>query len=104
MSSLPAGYVRAVRVRLTVNFRFAPQPPRANHMTPRRFSIGTITLDEAGPHADGHWYCCFCSTNRKLHARQRKVEGSFHHGFWTRSEEHTSELQSHSFISYAVFC
>ena len=25
--------------------------------------------------------------------------------FWnTRSEEHTSELQSHSFISYAVFC
>ena len=23
--------------------------------------------------------------------------------FW-RSEEHTSELQSHSFISYAVFC
>ena len=24
-------------------------------------------------------------------------------GLW-RSEEHTSELQSHSFISYAVFC
>src|ERR1051326_9439357 len=24
--------------------------------------------------------------------------------FVTRSEEHTSELQSHSFISYAVFC
>ena len=23
---------------------------------------------------------------------------------WNRSEEHTSELQSHSFISYAVFC
>ena len=23
---------------------------------------------------------------------------------WERSEEHTSELQSHSFISYAVFC
>src|ERR1051326_9433173 len=23
---------------------------------------------------------------------------------FTRSEEHTSELQSHSFISYAVFC
>src|ERR1051326_286577 len=23
---------------------------------------------------------------------------------WIRSEEHTSELQSHSFISYAVFC
>src|ERR1051326_9266426 len=26
----------------------------------------------------------------------------FHNGL--RSEEHTSELQSHSFISYAVFC
>src|ERR1051326_9635122 len=25
-------------------------------------------------------------------------------GWRTRSEEHTSELQSHSFISYAVFC
>ncbi len=24
--------------------------------------------------------------------------------FVRRSEEHTSELQSHSFISYAVFC
>src|ERR1044072_2728380 len=23
---------------------------------------------------------------------------------WTRSEEHTSELQSHPYISYAVFC
>ena len=26
------------------------------------------------------------------------------HAFYGRSEEHTSELQSHSFISYAVFC
>src|ERR1051326_6684891 len=25
-------------------------------------------------------------------------------GYRARSEEHTSELQSHSFISYAVFC
>ena len=25
-------------------------------------------------------------------------------GYKPRSEEHTSELQSHSFISYAVFC
>src|ERR1051326_9301183 len=25
-------------------------------------------------------------------------------GWTVRSEEHTSELQSHSFISYAVFC
>src|SRR5881296_3961180 len=27
-----------------------------------------------------------------------------HGGAWKRSEEHTSELQSHSNISYAVFC
>src|SRR3546814_8804532 len=26
------------------------------------------------------------------------------HGFWPRSEEHTSELQSLMRISYAVFC
>ena len=26
------------------------------------------------------------------------------YAFCSRSEEHTSELQSHSFISYAVFC
>src|ERR1051326_3082761 len=26
------------------------------------------------------------------------------HSWLIRSEEHTSELQSHSFISYAVFC
>src|ERR1051326_9513555 len=32
-----------------------------------------------------------------------KCLGLFQH-FFGRSEEHTSELQSHSFISYAVFC
>src|ERR1051326_8069350 len=34
--------------------------------------------------------------------RQRVDPGSG--DFTDRSEEHTSELQSHSFISYAVFC
>ena len=29
---------------------------------------------------------------------------NLHKTFCIRSEEHTSELQSHSFISYAVFC
>ena len=28
----------------------------------------------------------------------------YSHKTFLRSEEHTSELQSHSFISYAVFC
>src|ERR1051326_9614239 len=30
--------------------------------------------------------------------------GAAHRGRLARSEEHTSELQSHSFISYAAFC
>ena len=33
----------------------------------------------------------------------RRQDGEFR-GAQGRSEEHTSELQSHSFISYAVFC
>src|ERR1051326_9282716 len=32
------------------------------------------------------------------------VAGGRHWLWGLRSEEHTSELQSHSFISYAVFC
>ena len=46
----------------------------------------------------------FVKGNSKLH--QKVTE--FHRGRYAprvdRSEEHTSELQSHSFISYAVFC
>ena len=32
------------------------------------------------------------------------IQLSWPHPSFLRSEEHTSELQSHSFISYAVFC
>src|ERR1051326_9336301 len=44
------------------------------------------------------------------HRRRRKCPPRSHKGNGrriqapSRSEEHTSELQSHSFISYAVFC
>ncbi len=41
------------------------------------------------------------------HAAMEAEEQIINSGFWcdvVRSEEHTSELQSHSFISYAVFC
>src|ERR1051326_9356054 len=34
----------------------------------------------------------------------RMIHHSLNHVHSSRSEEHTSELQSHSFISYAVFC
>src|ERR1051326_3770855 len=42
---------------------------------------------------------CGCGTRRARHRHHWPtwVDGE-------RSEEHTSELQSHSFISYAVFC
>src|ERR1051326_9424405 len=36
-------------------------------------------------------------------SRNTNTDGSMYIGK-RRSEEHTSELQSHSFISYAVFC
>ena len=37
------------------------------------------------------------------YVREEELERQFGEIF-KRSEEHTSELQSHSFISYAVFC
>ena len=37
----------------------------------------------------------------RLFNRKKEESESQRH---ERSEEHTSELQSHSFISYAVFC
>ena len=40
--------------------------------------------------------CASCATT--IEKSLKKVAGV------VRSEEHTSELQSHSFISYAVFC
>src|ERR1051326_1445763 len=47
--------------------------------------------------ADGHAIRSGCQRrHRQLHSQR--------HNWIARSEEHTSELQSHSFISYAVFC
>ena len=37
-------------------------------------------------------------------AARASVGEIIQHTWHARSEEHTSELQSHSFISYAVFC
>src|ERR1051326_9637904 len=53
--------------------------------------IYTLSLHDALP-------ICSCSARRW--ARCTAGYGAR----CTRSEEHTSELQSHSFISYAVFC
>ena len=40
-----------------------------------------------------------------VRAAGAEITERYGHAIWqVRSEEHTSELQSHSFISYAVFC
>src|SRR3546814_9463611 len=54
-----------------------------NHETPARYRLNLILLDETG---------------QVLEVVSRQI------GFRTRSEEHTSELQSLMRISYAVFC
>ena len=47
--------------------------------------------------------CSYCYA-RKIAKRFAAKECRQGHDCSQRSEEHTSELQSHSFISYAVFC
>src|ERR1051326_9232439 len=55
--------------------------------------IYTLSLHDALPILSRH-LACAC----------RAVHGVVRSAARYRSEEHTSELQSHSFISYAVFC
>ena len=49
-----------------------------------------------------------CLSIQKLILKKAKFNEATNNEFfidiYNRSEEHTSELQSHSFISYAVFC
>src|ERR1051326_9587297 len=54
--------------------------------------IYTLSLHDALPIS--HTENLFMATNLDIDCLR----------FRSRSEEHTSELQSHSFISYAVFC
>ena len=41
---------------------------------------------------------------KALYSKKHPNQGDNFEKKISRSEEHTSELQSHSFISYAVFC
>src|ERR1051326_9272593 len=50
------------------------------------------------------WSSDVCSSDLNTHERHPVVSLPAPVGRTHRSEEHTSELQSHSFISYAVFC
>src|SRR3546814_2649368 len=44
------------------------------------------------------WHYLICGDREAVHRAGQSIRG------WTRSEEHTSELQSLMRISYAVFC
>ena len=47
---------------------------------------------------------CYGSETMDMEPHRPKAVWGFNGTERPRSEEHTSELQSHSFISYAVFC
>src|ERR1051326_2668757 len=58
--------------------------------------IYTLSLHDALP--------IYAGFELKQKVRQHLEKDGFQVNDLGRSEEHTSELQSHSFISYAVFC
>ena len=78
------------------SLRFAPsQSQKQNAWLHNRTAI--VAAETAGSE----------SVSEKLQALTQLSElqsRAFTSYFGLRSEEHTSELQSHSFISYAVFC
>ena len=63
------------------------------------FELNFNEIDEAGLY-DIEWFFALKTAEKigTLHDQKLCL------GEGARSEEHTSELQSHSFISYAVFC
>src|ERR1051326_6752153 len=70
-------------------------------------SVNELTVAEAAylaalPKAPNNYHP-FRQRERALERRNWVIDQMANDGF-IRSEEHTSELQSHSFISYAVFC
>src|ERR1051326_5164810 len=69
-------------------------------------SLTRLELQELGllyPHEAAHLSALREDPTGKSYARSLNLLLSRAHNT-IRSEEHTSELQSHSFISYAVFC
>src|ERR1051326_4970234 len=61
-----------------------------------------VITDLVMPRMDGHELVVQMHSDRDL-AKVPVIFYSATYSSW-RSEEHTFELQSHSFISYAVFC
>ena len=67
--------------------------------------IYTLSLHDALPISEklnGHNDVEFAEPDYLVYALESVAQKSINTA--VRSEEHTSELQSHSFISYAVFC
>src|SRR5213080_5323527 len=77
--------MRDIYIMFFVFFLMIRRPPRSTH----RYTLFPYTTLFRSAVAGGRQH-------RRRCARQRAGQG--------RSEEHTSELQSHSGISYAVFC
>src|ERR1051326_9369661 len=61
----------------------------------------SFEVDEVWKQGDDTWYR-IGNVRKQLSQPVKSVKPIFEKV--KRSEEHTSELQSHSFISYAVFC
>ena len=67
--------------------------------------IYTLSLHDALPISESHDMYKWMTVGAELETLKQTTQ-RVHLTFDgdARSEEHTSELQSHSFISYAVFC
>ena len=85
---------RVVPLDKTLHFDYSPvdMPLRANGQEYRLFFPIFKTREDA--------FECLNLTLPELDNESK----CFFSLIYSRSEEHTSELQSHSFISYAVFC
>src|ERR1051326_8488702 len=85
-------------------------PATQDQPTPRRRALACRVA--AHPQAAGVWRPVEAPRSTSEREREQFEEQTrawcffpvFSSGVGNRSEEHTSELQSHSFISYAVFC
>ena len=78
-------------------------PPPDFAEAPRRYLLTVAHLDQRPEHCDRTNLKALCTVchlrfDRRFRATQKRLKAEF------RSEEHTSELQSQSTISYAVFC
>src|ERR1051326_9330320 len=88
-----------------------PQPPRPGRITDvhvhvqpwRELKPAALAVMWRGPDVDRDRMIRIMEDPKALLEEMDRA-GVWRVGLVNRSEEHTSELQSHSFISYAVFC